>query len=556
VTTLHNKVVLFGLLGAAGCLAGWALGEAFLFAAVPSGPPQQGSLLTRPEPPEDFKKRLEKAGAKTGDVQISLLWNNINDLDLLCIEPSGEVICFVQRKAASGGELDVDRNASGTHFTDTPIENIYWPPDRAPLGKYKVYVNHFQNQGGSDPTAYRVNILAGGRRKEYNNSISSIGLPGVLAVLKQGRGPVVEKNIPQIEAFLTLLGQRGQPAGLASPHLVCEFVVGGQSPWLMVLGIGVWTALLAVGLSLALVAGQNWSLGRPLLSTRQGLVLTASGAAAGLVAGGLGQALLVLLTLAHLVPQIGFVFGWILLGTLLGRGVGLFVPNLNGVRASLAGAVGGLLGALAFLVVSLLADVAGRFVGATILGGAIGLMVALVEMAFRKAWLEIIYGPHEVGTVNLGEVPVSIGSDGRACTVLARGAAPVAFRYRLSQGQVLCQDAVNGQTTPVPLGHRRKVGPLELIVRGSAVLLATAVERTPASPAVAAPLVSRDSPHPAVAPVPERQEDAAILPERPAAPPVTTPARPAATGDGCPGCGRPVPGQRGQRYCIVCDRTF
>src|SRR5262249_42253949 len=148
--------------------------------------------------------------------------------------------------------------------------------------------------------------------------------------------------------------------------------------------------------------GQNHHLGRPLLTGRQALMLLGGGLVAGLLAGMVGQSLFGLLAQAHLLPQLGFLAGWLLLGALVGRGVGFVIPNLGARRATLGGAVGGLIGAGAFIGVSGLGDVVGRFSGAAILGFAIGLMVVLVEVAFRRAWLQITYGPREVGTVNLG----------------------------------------------------------------------------------------------------------------------------------------------------------
>ena len=84
---------------------------------------------------------------------------------------------------------------------------------------------------------------------------------------------------------------------------------------------------------------------------------------AGLVAGGIGQALFSLLARAEVLPQLGFLMGWGLLGGLLGRGIGFVIPNLHGAKAALAGAVGGLVGAVAFIGVSAVGDFAGRRVG-------------------------------------------------------------------------------------------------------------------------------------------------------------------------------------------------
>lgn len=164
-------------------------------------------------------------------------------------------------------------------------------------------------------------------------------------------------------------------------------------------------------------------------------------------------------------PEIGFLAGWLLLGGLLGRGLGFFIPNLHPWRAALAGAGGGALGATAFILISQQGDVYGRFVGAALLGGCIGLMVALVELAFRAAWLEVHYGEREVITVNLGPEPVKIGSDARACTVWARGAAPLALRFWVREGQVVCEDAANRTKGAVADGARRRAGAVEVVVR-------------------------------------------------------------------------------------------
>lgn len=118
----------------------------------------------------EFSRRLAEAGAKTGDVQISLMWNNLNDLDLHCVDPKGEEIFYGHKRAVSGGELDVDRNA-GDPYTTKPVENIYWPRGGAPAGTYRVYVNHYAGHGGMDPTAFTVRVIVGGRTQQFSGSI-------------------------------------------------------------------------------------------------------------------------------------------------------------------------------------------------------------------------------------------------------------------------------------------------------------------------------------------------------------------------------------------------
>src|SRR5262249_13370394 len=191
-----------------------------------------------------------------------------------------------------------------------------------------------------------------------------------------------------------------------------------------------------------LVIGQNWYLGRPLLAPAEAGLVVAGALGVGILAGGIGQTLYGLFTLARLVPEIGFLAGWILLGGLLGRGLAFFIPNLGAWRATAAGCGGGLVGATAFLAVSAIGDVAGRFMGAAILGFAIGLMVALVEMVSRKLWLNVVYGPDQVRSVNLGDTPVVIGGDGRKCTVQVAGAPGMALKFWEKDGLVHCLDGL------------------------------------------------------------------------------------------------------------------
>jgi len=85
----------------------------------------------------------------TGDVQVTLTWNNDTDQDLHVIDPSGFRIYFDDDTSSTGGKLDVD---------DTDgfgPENIFWPPGKAPAGRYQVQVVYYGGQA-EVPTAVTV----------------------------------------------------------------------------------------------------------------------------------------------------------------------------------------------------------------------------------------------------------------------------------------------------------------------------------------------------------------------------------------------------------------
>lgn len=89
---------------------------------------------------EIFKTRLAREGGQLGKLQITLVWNNFNDLDLHCIDPNGEEIYYSHKKALSGGMLDVDMNV--VNLVRDPVENIVWKND-PPKGTYRVFVKYY-----------------------------------------------------------------------------------------------------------------------------------------------------------------------------------------------------------------------------------------------------------------------------------------------------------------------------------------------------------------------------------------------------------------------------
>jgi Ca-activated chloride channel family protein len=245
---------------------------------------------------------------------------------------------------------------------------------------------------------------------------------------------------------------------------------GGGAFWRTIRTSG-WSSLLALGLSLALIAGQNVYLRRPFLTAREAGAGALGGLAAGAVGGAVGFLVFSPFAGVAFLSAIGALIGWCVLGALVGEGMALFVPNLSPSRAWLGGSAGGGIGAMSFLLLSnipAVGDVLGRLIGAAILGLAIGLLIAIVEIAFRKAWLEVSYGPKETIHVNLGADRVSVGSDSKACKVFAFGTAPVALQYRIVGDEVECEDVVSGTKTIVQPGDKRSVGGVSVTVRSAA----------------------------------------------------------------------------------------
>jgi hypothetical protein len=99
----------------------------------------------------------------TGDIQISVAWDDTSDVDLHVIDPSGEEISFSHRTAASGGRLDLDGNAAcgrnqiGTTSAFVSNENVVWPTGMAPSGDYRVILDYW-SACGNPSTDYVVTV--------------------------------------------------------------------------------------------------------------------------------------------------------------------------------------------------------------------------------------------------------------------------------------------------------------------------------------------------------------------------------------------------------------
>jgi hypothetical protein len=301
----------------------------------------------------------------------------------------------------------------------------------------------------------------------------------------------------------------------------------------LLFAIAIWTSIPACGVCLALMGGQSYYLKQTGLTNDQLLQGSLGGLAAGLIGGLAGQLLFQASgSLVHM-DAVFRILGWSLLGSLVGVGVSFFVPNLRYDKALLGGASGGAAGAIGFLAISQIlsglpgGDVLGRLMGAAILGFFIGLMVALVERAFRRIWLEVGYGGRETRTVTLGAEPVSVGSKASACTIYVGSAPDIAFRYWLEQGKVICEDVVTRQKREMVVGEKQIVGRAEVHLKSSNVKTGAATTQagnaTKRIQMPAPPPPGKASGQELPATNPPTQPTRAPLPPKPGVPPAPPP---------------------------------
>lgn len=93
----------------------------------------------------------------TGSLQITLVWDSINNLDLKVAEPSSELISWSNMESLTGGVLEQDVQCDGSLFA----ENVYWG-GAAPSGSYQIHVIEASLCGGTTSANWILTIREDG----------------------------------------------------------------------------------------------------------------------------------------------------------------------------------------------------------------------------------------------------------------------------------------------------------------------------------------------------------------------------------------------------------
>jgi len=161
---------------------------------APSPAPAESPVLaestTRIEPPvkteptaeerQEFTNRLSAAGAATGEITVTLLWNSPGDLDLVVRCPSGQQLDY-RNPAACGGALDVDANAVRASLSQRPVENAFWPAGKATPGGYEITVRYAPRKDELNPqeTPFQVRLIRGGQESVFKGTVRPSALTPV-----------------------------------------------------------------------------------------------------------------------------------------------------------------------------------------------------------------------------------------------------------------------------------------------------------------------------------------------------------------------------------------
>lgn len=135
--------------------------------------------------------RLKTYGAKTGDVQISISWNTIDDIDLhVMFTPGNGLVDNINWTnkigRLSGGMLDIDMNANYDFVTNTPVENVFWPPRSSPNGFFVVGVHFYRSWSGIQKVPVIVRVKHEDKIETFN----------VVAILYAGTQEVTRFSYP------------------------------------------------------------------------------------------------------------------------------------------------------------------------------------------------------------------------------------------------------------------------------------------------------------------------------------------------------------------------
>ena len=114
-----------------------------------------GQVSTLPE-------EIQSLNLPSGDIEVTLYWNNGADLQLLIRDSAGNSVYDDQPSVASGGRMVSFGNIGCNHTQATPVSYIYWPEGFLRAGSYEYEIWYQDDCGDTTPVDAFLNISVRG----------------------------------------------------------------------------------------------------------------------------------------------------------------------------------------------------------------------------------------------------------------------------------------------------------------------------------------------------------------------------------------------------------
>ncbi|MEG4960805.1 MULTISPECIES: hypothetical protein [unclassified Microcoleus] len=278
----------------------------------------------------------------------------------------------------------------------------------------------------------------------------------------------MKRNLSALKKALQF-GISGAVGGFAGNLITEPFmqgITGSESFFESVLSTTRWFGLVGGGIATAIMFGYYYYVkGKPQIKQalkNGGLFGLIAGAIAGAIAEGIYSGI------GDGNNELLRVICWGIAGSLLGLGLAQRIPNLGALRGTGGGGVGGVLGGCLFILFAYnLSGTAGRLAGCAAIGFWIGIMLVVAETLFNKAWLVISYDTGANRTLTLGSEPVTFGSDENLSIICIPNVSPLAMRFQLEAGQIVCENVDSGAVSYLRSGDQKKIGNCTITVGNS-----------------------------------------------------------------------------------------
>ncbi|MEG3987552.1 hypothetical protein QUA13_10395 [Microcoleus sp. S28C3] len=278
----------------------------------------------------------------------------------------------------------------------------------------------------------------------------------------------MKRNLSALKKALQF-GISGAVGGFAGNLITEPFMqglTGSESVFDSVLSTARWFGLVGGGIAAAIMFGYYYYIkGKPQIKQalkNGGLFGLIAGAISGAIAEGIYSGI------GDGNNELLRVICWGIAGSLLGLGLAQRIPNLGALRGTGGGGVGGVFGGCLFILFAYnLSGTAGRLAGCAAIGFWIGIMLVVAETLFNKAWLVISYDTGANRTLTLGSEPITFGSDENLSIICIPNVSPLAMRFQLEAGQIVCENVDSGAVSYLRSGDQKKIGNCTITVGNS-----------------------------------------------------------------------------------------